>query len=75
MKYLPLPKPWSTMAEIYGGVGALAEALGASPRTLHRWAHGKHNPTKTAAKAIADEFRKNGFEPPIFQDRLRKGMK
>jgi DNA-binding XRE family transcriptional regulator len=63
------------MAEIYGGVGALAEALGASPRTLHRWAHGTHSPSKTAAMAIAQTFMENGFDPPPFPNIPTKGSK
>lgn len=33
-----LPAPWDALAERLGGVGKLAEALGATPRSINRWA-------------------------------------
>lgn len=59
-----LPEPWKTLADRLGGVAPLAEALGASLTTLHRWAHLKQVPTRTAKKAILAAFDQAGITPP-----------
>ena len=41
---ITLPEPWRTWAFKIGGVEALAKRLGASIRSVHRWAHGKAVP-------------------------------
>jgi len=33
-----LPAPWLSLARKLGGVGALAVAMGVTPRTINRWA-------------------------------------
>ena len=43
-----LPAPWGDLAAAHGGVGKLAAALGVAPSTIHRWAHGKINPSGPA---------------------------
>ena len=60
-----LPEPWRSLAERLGGVGALAETLGATRRTLDHWARGDRTPGGTARTAIAALFRAHKLEPPI----------
>lgn len=58
-----LREPWRSLAERLGGVGALAEALGADRRTVTRWACGDRQPSATAQIAIDALFRREGLEP------------
>ena len=38
---ITLPEPWRSLALKLGGVQALADRLGTTPRTINRWANGK----------------------------------
>ena len=58
------PEPWRSLAVRLGGVGALAEALGTSPRTLDHWARGDRHPGGTARMAILSLFAAHGLDPP-----------
>ena len=57
-----LPEPWRSLAAKLGGVGALADALGADRRTVTRWASGDRQPSHTAQIAIDALFRREGIE-------------
>jgi hypothetical protein len=59
-----LPQPWRSLADKLGGVQALADALGTSPRTIRKWAHQERSPGKTAQIAIDDVFKRNHIKPP-----------
>lgn len=60
-----LPAPWSTLADICGGVGRLSLALGCTPRTLLRWSHGQHTPEGPARVLIRQTFESHGLESPV----------
>ena len=47
-----LPDPWRSLAAKLGGVQALADALHASPRSIHQWAHGTRKPSRQAQVLI-----------------------
>jgi hypothetical protein len=58
------PSPWLELVEHYGTVEATAQALGASPKTLHEWAHGTRTPTGTARISIDYIFMSARLIPP-----------
>ena len=47
-----LPGPWKTMADAAGGVGALAELLGATRSLLQQWGRGDIRPSGPARVLI-----------------------
>jgi transcriptional regulator with XRE-family HTH domain len=47
-----LPALWSKLAEAAGSVELLAQELGVSRRTVHRWAHGERTPSLLEQRAI-----------------------
>jgi DNA-binding transcriptional regulator YdaS (Cro superfamily) len=47
-----LPEPWRSLALRLGGVQALADALHASARSVHHWAHGTRKPSRQAQAMI-----------------------
>jgi len=61
-----LPEPWKTLADSYGGVAALAEALCTVQKTLHSWAHGVNIPSGTARKLIIETFERARLPVPPF---------
>ena len=62
-----LPEPWLSLAKKLGGVGALAVALGTTPRTINQWAHGTRTPRGTARVAILAIFVNNKLAPPTWE--------
>lgn len=51
-----LPEPWAALAVALGGVQELADALGTTPSTVHRWAHGQRAPRGPALRLIGLVF-------------------
>jgi hypothetical protein len=59
-----LPGPWAALADAFGGVAALAAALGVAPVTLWRWGRGAAVPGP-AALAVAALARKMRVASPL----------
>ena len=57
-----LPEPWRSLALKLGGVQALADRLGTTPRTINRWANGKMGMSGTARKLFEALCRKCGID-------------
>jgi hypothetical protein len=56
---------WGALADKYGGVPALAEAIGVSPRTVLRWANGEMLPRGPERLAIAWVAKQKRVESPV----------
>ena len=52
-----LPEPWRSLAEMAGGVGALAEKFGVTPGAISHWAWGRR-PLSGPAKIIFEQLKK-----------------
>lgn len=59
-----LPDSWTTLATAYGGVQALAKALGVSVMTVRRWATGQPV-TGPATLAIAALAKRKRIASPV----------
>lgn len=62
---LTLPEPWAALAAQLGGVQALADAAGASPRSIHQWAHGTRRPCGPARLLLRRLFEDAGLPVPV----------
>lgn len=56
---------WLELATAMGGVAELAKAIGCSPATLHRWAHGGTPPNRLTQEAVNEMARKRKIAPPF----------
>jgi hypothetical protein len=61
---IELPSPWRELALALGSVTALAEACGASVRTVQRWADGSMVPRAIVKKHVNALARRRGLEEP-----------
>lgn len=59
-----LPEPWDALAHALGGVAELAEALGVTTRTVHRWADGEREPSSLQKRDVRDRLRRRGLKAP-----------
>lgn len=59
-----LPESWATLARVLGGVAALADACGVTPRTLARWATGELRPTALRLADVRTRLRRRGLVLP-----------
>jgi predicted transcriptional regulator len=52
MRNNALSEPWSSLAESFGSVGALADHFGVTRRTINRWANGEMRMGGSAKKIL-----------------------
>lgn len=56
---------WAALAEAYGGVQGLADALGVSPQSVWSWGTGRREVVRTTAIAVQALARRKRLESPV----------
>jgi len=63
---MTLAEPWASYARALGGVGALADALDVTTRTVQRWAAQEREPSKLQKRDVNERLRRRGLTPPTW---------
>ena len=61
-----IAKPWLSLAQKLGGVGAMAAEFKSSRRTVNQWENGDRVPSRLTQAFIVSVFVKHGISSPIF---------
>lgn len=61
---IELHEPWKSLALVAGGVKGIAEELGVTVRTVHRWGTGAMAIHPLRVGAVRELFKQHGLKAP-----------